>query len=540
MATVFMRWLERRPADYDRGIRLLTLGRLESMHQLIVEELVHEGTRVLEIGCGTGGLTVAMAKAGSKVSAIDISSGMLAEAANRIEKEDVEDHVDLRRMDAVMIDELFDPQSFDLIVSSLALSEMTERGRRHILKAARKLLAPDGKLAVLDEVRPASGGPRLLFAMVRAPLQFITWLLTRTTTHPLVDFEGVLSNSGFDWDLLSTELARSLRLYLATPVDQDDADCMPEMFRGRLTGARTLRTVLIDMWASLFRILPPYPQVKPGVYAVGEPGRDSPLLVTGNFELTVRRLVRAIEGEIDAWILVVDSGGINVWCAAGGGFLTADKIIGALHISGLSEYLQHHALILPQLCANGVEGWRIREQTGWGVHWGPARAVDIPDYLARGRKKTDDMRWVQFPLRDRMEMTAVTLGFYALLILIPIAIFWRSMFWPTLIAMVALSAFYAVALPWLPGRDGLAKSLPLALIGLAGMLVYSTLWDPASIDILFARAIGVSALSVFIAAELQGMSPLMRGEQANWGWEAVIGGLLGLAYWLIPTVAGWR
>ncbi len=540
MATVFMKWLERRPADYDRGIRLLTLGRLEAMHQLIVEELIHEGTRVLEIGCGTGALTVAMAKAGANVSAIDISTGMLAEAARRIKKDDVEEHVDLQRMDAVMIDELFEPQSFDLIVSSLALSEMSERGRRYLLKAARKLLAPDGKLAVLDEVRPTAGGARLLFTIVRAPLQLLTWLLTRTTTHPLVDFEGVLSSSGFDWDLLSAELAGSLRLYLAAPVEQDEADLKPEMFRGRLTGERTLRTVLIDLWASFFRIIPPYPQVKPGVYAVGEPGRDSPLLVTGNFELTVRRLVRAIEGELEAWILVVDSGGINVWCAAGGGFLTADKIIGALHISGLGDYLQHHAMILPQLCANGVEGWRIREQTGWGVHWGPARAVDIPDYIARGRKKSDTMRWVTFPLRDRLEMTAVTLGFYALLILIPMAIFWRSIFWPTLIAMAALSAFYAVTLPWLPGRDGLAKSLPLALIALAGMLVYSTIWDPASIDVLFARALGVTALSVFIAAELQGMSPLMRGEQANWGWEAVIGGLLAITYWLVPNVMGWR
>jgi len=540
MATVFMKWLERRPADYDRGIRMLTLGRLEAMQHQIVETLIHEGTRVLEIGCGTGALTVAMAKAGAKVSAIDISPGMLAEAAKRIENDDVEGRIDLQRMDAVMIDELFNPQSFDLIVSSLALSEMTERGRRHILRAARNLLTPDGKLAVLDEAKPASMRDRLLFTIVRAPLRLLTWLLTRTATQPLVNFEGVLSNSGFDCEVLSTKLAGSLRFYLATPVDQDESERKPEMFRGRLTGGRTLRTVLIDLWTSLLRIIPPYPQVKPGVYAVGEPGRESPLLVTGNFELTVRRLVRAIERDVDAWILVVDSAGINVWCAAGGGFLTADKIIGALHISGLSEYLQHHALILPQLCANGVEGWRIREQTGWGVHWGPARADDIPDYLVRGRKKTDDMRWVQFPLRDRLEMTTVTLGFYALLILIPIAIFWHGIFWPTLIAIAALSLFYAVTLPWLPGRDGLAKSLPLVLIALVGMLLYSALWDSASVDILFARAIGVTALSVFIAAELQGMSPLMRGEQANWGWEAIIGGLLGLAYWLVPSVLGWR
>jgi ubiquinone/menaquinone biosynthesis C-methylase UbiE len=184
MATVFMKWLERRPADYDRGIRLLTLGRLEAMQHLIVEELVQEGTRVLEVGCGTGALTVAMAKSGAKVSAIDISPGMLAEASKRIKKEDVEEHVDLQRMDAVMIDELFELQSFDLIVSSLALSEMSERGRRYLLKSARKLLAPDGKLAVLDEVKPASGGSRLLFNIVRAPLQLLTWLLTRTTPLP--------------------------------------------------------------------------------------------------------------------------------------------------------------------------------------------------------------------------------------------------------------------------------------------------------------------------------------------------------------------
>jgi ubiquinone/menaquinone biosynthesis C-methylase UbiE len=540
MATIFMKWLERRPGDYDRGIRLLTLGQLEPMQQKIVEELVRAGSRVLEIGCGTGALTVAMAKAGASVTAIDINAGMLAEATQRVEKEQIDGSVDLQRMDAVMIDELFDPHSFDLIVSSLAFSEMSERGQRYTLKAARKLLAPDGKLAVLDEMSPESGLSRILFTVVRAPLQLITWLLTRTTTHPLRNFKSVLSYSGFDGDLHSTALAGSLRLYVATPIDLDEQDRKPDMFRGQLTAKRTLRTVLLDLWASLFRILPPYPKVIPGVYAVGEPGPDSPLLVTGNYELTVRRLVRAIERDVEAWILVVDSGGINVWCAAGGGFLTADRIIGALHISGLSDYLQHHALILPQLCANGVEGWRIREQTGWGVHWGPVRAEDIPDYLARGRKKTDEMRWVKFPLRDRLEMTAVTLGFYALLILIPIAIFWPNIFWPTLVAMIGLSLFYAITLPWLPGRDGLEKTLPLALIAVVGMFAYSALWDLAPAAVLFGRAIGLSALALFIAAELQGMSPLMRGEQANWGWEAIIGGLLGLAYWLIPGLMGWR
>ena len=104
---------------------------------------------------------------------------------------------------------------------------------------------------------------------------------------------------------------------------------------------------------------------------------------------------------------------------------------------------------------------------------------------------------------------------------------------------MGLSYFYALALPKIPGRDGLAKSLPLSLIALAGMLVYSVAvgnYDPQQ---LFGRAVGMIALSVFVAAEMQGMSPLMRGEQANWGWEAVIALVLVGVYWLMPRLLGW-
>jgi hypothetical protein len=262
--------------------------------------------------------------------------------------------------------------------------------------------------------------------------------------------------------------------------------------------------------------------------------------VTGSFDLTVRRLVRAIDGSLDTWLLVVDSAGINVWCAAGGGYFTAEKIIAAVKSSRLDEVVRHHALILPQLCANGVDGWRIRKETGWGVQWGPVRAEDIPQYLNAKCKKTADMRWVRFPIKDRLEMVTVTLGFYALLILLPVLIFWRSSFWQVTVSLLGLSYLYAVIHPWLPGRDGLQKSIPLAVIALAGLFAYTAIWDPLPTQGLFNWIIGLIALSVFTAAELQGMSPLMRGEQANWGWEALIGATLGLTYWLIPLAVGWR
>jgi hypothetical protein len=136
-------------------------------------------------------------------------------------------------------------------------------------------------------------------------------------------------------------------------------------------------------------------------------------------------------------------------------------------------------------------------------------------------------------------MVTVTLGFYALLILIPVIIFWRDIFWPVAISLIALSYFYAVVHPWLPGRDGLWKSISLTVIALGGLLTYSTLINALSAPQLFKWAIGLTGLSVFTAAELQGMSPLMRGEQANWSAEALIGGGLLLVYFLVPWALGW-
>jgi hypothetical protein len=160
--------------------------------------------------------------------------------------------------------------------------------------------------------------------------------------------------------------------------------------------------------------------------------------------------------------------------------------------------------------------------------------------VQEGFQKSDDMRTIKFPILTRLEMVSGTLGFYGLLILIPVAIFWRSSFLPIAIAMIALSYFYALLMPWIPGRDGLAKSIPLATIAILGVIIYSIVWDPVSAGEIFNRVTGITALSVFTAGELQGMSPLMRGEQANWVPEVIIAVILGLVYWLLPALVGWR
>ena len=540
MATVFMKWLETSPKDYDRGIQLLTLGKIQRVKERIANQYVHAGTRVLEIGCGTGTLTLMMAQRGGNVTGIDASPRMLAEAEKKIKDANLEECVKLSYMDAALIGDRFPASSFDLIVSTLVFSELPPDDQRFVLKACAKLLAPNGRLLIADEVIPATSIARLLFYLVRLLLVLITWLITRTTTNALHDFDLMLTQTGFRPHVALSYLGNSLVLYESFPAQDGQPELSLPSVIGVLRHRVTLRTLLLDLWLLFFRIIPPYPKFRTGLYAVGRPDKDSPVLVTGNFDLTVRRLIKAIDGKVNVWILVADSAGINVWCAAGGGHFTAEKVIAAVKSSHLGEVVNHHALILPQLCANGVDGWRIRKETGWGVHWGPARADDVPAYLAGKRKKSDEMRWVRYLLKDRLEMTTSTLGFYALLILLPIFFFWRNLFWPVTISIVGLSYFYGIVLPWLPGRDGLYKSIPLTVIALAGLFIYTWLWSPMPLQQLFHWIVGLTGLSVFTAAELQGMSPLMRDGIANWKLETVVAVVLGAIYWLVPLAIGWR
>lgn len=537
MATVFMKWLETSPKDYERGIQMLTLGRLGKINQKIVDEYVKAGCKVLEIGCGTGTSAAMMAEKGAQVAAIDASPEMLAVAEEKVKAAGLEEQVTLKQVDATMIEETFPADKFDLIVSTLVFSELPIDVQRFVLAACKRLLAPGGCLLVADEVRPGGFFSRILYYLIRIPLVLFTWLITRTTTSPLHDFPYLLAQAGFNLKGTETTLLGSLVLYEAVAIS--DADISTRAVE-QLSHKVTLRTLLTDLYLLFFRIIPPYPKKRPGLYKVGNPTHDSPVFVTGNFDLTVRRVVKAIDGQVDAWVLVADSAGINVWCASGGRFFTAEKVIAAVKSSGIEKLVSHRALILPQLCANGVDGWKVREETGWGVHWGPVKAEDIPAYLKAKRKKTDEMRQVDFPLKDRLEMVTVTLGFYGLMILVPVFILWRQMFWPIAISLIALSYFYAVIHPWLPGKDGLGKSLPLTIITLLGFFAYTQLWHPLTSQSLFNWSVGLTGLSFFTAGELQGMSPLMRGEQANWGWEGVIFACLGLIYWLVPTAIGWR
>ena len=171
---------------------------------------------------------------------------------------------------------------------------------------------------------------------------------------------------------------------------------------------------------TMFRFFPF--STETGLRVIGQPGPDSPVLLTCNFELTVIRVTRALKG-LDCYLLVAPSKGINVWCASGGGMLNAHSVTSVLKTSGIAEKVEHRTLILPQFSAPGIDVVRVEEETGWRCRFGPAYARDIPDYVAAGYQKTEAMRQARFPLGDRLEMAVMWATPMSIVAAIPLAIF---------------------------------------------------------------------------------------------------------------------
>jgi acetyl-CoA decarbonylase/synthase complex subunit gamma len=149
-------------------------------------------------------------------------------------------------------------------------------------------------------------------------------------------------------------------------------------------------------------------RVEPGLYAVGEPGPESEAFVSANYKMSFDRLRSCLDG-LDAWLLVLDTRGINVWCAAGKGTFGTDELVRRVGATRLAEITAHRRLIVPQLGAPGVDAHAVRRAAGYTVVFGPVRAADIPAFLARGREATPAMRRVRFGLRDRLVLTPMEL-----------------------------------------------------------------------------------------------------------------------------------
>ncbi len=269
----------------------------------------------------------------------------------------------------------------------------------------------------------------------------------------------------------------------------------------------------------------PFP-TETGLRIVGHPGPDAPVLVTCNFDLTVRRVTRALKG-LDCYLLVANSKGINVWCASGGGMLNAHSVISVLKTSRIAEAVAHRRLILPQLSAPGVDAQRIEAETGWYCTFGPVYAEDLPAYLAAGTK-TKRMRHARFPLQARLEMAVMWAAPMSLLAAIPIAIFDRGSLAGALVLIWAftlfLYAFYPAIMRFVPGSVGLIKTLLLGLVGVGGVAVYESVFHGGGGHLL-GWSLGLLGVALVLGFDLEGTSPLNAGATvAFWArrWPGVL------------------
>lgn len=297
--------------------------------------------------------------------------------------------------------------------------------------------------------------------------------------------------------------------------------------------------------------------VDPGLYAVGTPTDLSPVLVTANYKLTFDALRRTLTGR-DAWILVLDTRGINVWCAAGKGTFGTAELISRIQGTGLAQVVSHGVLVLPQLGATGVAAHEVRRATGFRCVWGPVRATDLPAFLDSGMRATVEMRRVTFPLRDRlvlMPVEAVNLlgltvavaagaaliggigpGFYSIA---------RALERAPIAAAAAIAAIVGgtvvtpALLPWLPSRMFAEKGAAVGIV--AALLIDAAFWSAHAPLSLAAAGLVAVVGSSFAAMNYTGTSTytslhgVEREMRLVMPWQA-LGALLATGFWI---AGGW-
>jgi demethylmenaquinone methyltransferase/2-methoxy-6-polyprenyl-1,4-benzoquinol methylase len=192
---VLMKILESAPRRYDRGIRLLTLGRVDKAYDRLTSH-IKPGQQVLDVGCGTGALSLRAAQSGAAVKGIDINAQMLEIADQRIAAAGLADSVALCEMGVAELD-ADAPASYDVVMSGLCFSELSENERVYALKETYRLLRPGGLLLLADEVVPHSLLKWSLHWLIRLPLVIITYVLTQTTTRAVRNLPEQVRAAGF-------------------------------------------------------------------------------------------------------------------------------------------------------------------------------------------------------------------------------------------------------------------------------------------------------------------------------------------------------
>jgi len=297
--------------------------------------------------------------------------------------------------------------------------------------------------------------------------------------------------------------------------------------------------------------------VDPGLYALGRPDEKSPVLVTANYKMSFDRLRKALPGR-NAWILVLDTNGINVWCAAGKGTFGIGELAARISSNGLERVVSHREVILPQLSAPGVAAHQVRRLSGFKAIFGPIQAEDLPVFMDGGMMATAEMRFKTFTTRERFVLIPVELvgAMKAALVLAPILLilsgllgpsgFWSNVLDQGLFAVQALlTAILAGAvltpllLPWLPGRAFSLKSIIPALFCALVLLFLRSENGVRAVSLLemIAWFLVILSAAAYLAMNFTGSSTYtsLSGVKKEMRWFLpfqIGGGVVGLALWV--------
>jgi hypothetical protein len=263
----------------------------------------------------------------------------------------------------------------------------------------------------------------------------------------------------------------------------------------------------------------------PGLYAIGEPDRGSDVFISANYKLSFDILRSGLKG-VSAWILVLDTKGINVWCAAGKGTFGTDELIKRIFEARLYEVVEHKRVIVPQLGAPGVSAHVVQRETGFRVYYGPVEASDIRAYVNAGYKATPEMREKKFPLADRlvlipMELIPAMKGYavYAMIIFIisglkPSGIAFRDaalngslpFLFLGFAAIFAGAVLTPLALPFLPSRSFAVKGWIAGMALTVAALMASKAHGHADTLFIALSCLFFPLLSSYVALQFTGSS----------------------------------
>lgn len=275
--------------------------------------------------------------------------------------------------------------------------------------------------------------------------------------------------------------------------------------------------------------------VAPGLYKIGNPTSESYVFVSANYKLSFDILRKNLKG-LNAWILVIDTKGVNVWCAAGKGTFSTSNIVQEIKNTSLNLIVKHRRLIVPQLGAPGIAAHEVKELTGFRVIYGPVRAKDIKTFVEANYKATRVMRTVGFPFKERAKLIPVDFMYnkYKLLIALVIifilsgidksGIVFSKMLSTSAFPVLGITGAYVAGivltpllLPYVPFRAFSVKGAILG--GLTTIILYS-IFSSGMTELLSIGLISV-AIASFVAMNFTGSSTFtsLSGVKKEMKWS---------------------